>query len=186
MNKSNIGIDDLYTMLEVSEGGLKTAFVINGLKFWFNKQRGMVRLRGVAQAVFDAQQVDPRGVAAGEYDHLVEKLLAQVIYTPENGEPMALVGAGYDAFLEHIEGIDETKALQVHTDMPISLALVCLGKPVLAKILHESAQALAGSTSQNSGADSVPSLESTAGQATLATTSQPPAPGLTMGIPTTG
>lgn len=184
MNK-NTGIEELFEMLEIEERGVKTVFHIAGLKFWFSKQRGMVRLRGAAQAVFDAQQADPRGVSAGEYDHLVEKLLQQAVFVPSEGDPMALAGAGYDAFLDHIEAIDETRALQVYTDMPVSLAIVCLGKPVLTKILTK-AEGPETSTLLNSEADSPLSTPNTAEPAQSGTTSQTPAQGLTVGIPTTG
>lgn len=169
-------LDGLFNLLNIKEKGIKVYFEISGLKFWFNKEKGMVRLRAIANALFNAQQSDAKGVASGKYHHLLEKLLDKTVYSPRDGDPIYLSGSGYDEFLELIEKEDEVKALEVFVDMPVSLSLVCLGKPLLSKMLGE--KALETSTSQSLEENLETSTEEPQSQATLAKTSKKPARGL--------
>jgi len=168
-------LDALFDALQVEDQAVKVYFTVEGYRFWFKRQQGMVRLRRIALKLLEAQEDDPIGLEEGKYDKLIQTLLSRVVYQPAGeGELVELNPEGYKSFLMSVEAYDEFIAIAVDMQLPFSVAAVCLGKQLLAKAMSD---AQANTTSSDSGENSAPKDVSLSdGQTSPTTTSAKPAP----------
>lgn len=174
-------LDRILEGFSIDDKGIKAEFKIEGEEFWIVKTKGLFRLQTVARSLMDVCELDRTSVIAGLYDHLIAQLAAMTFHKSKD-HPEGVCLSDYDAVLSEIGKDDQMKAINIHQDLPYGMALACLGKSLLARMMP----ALVTSTLPTSKVGSEGDSNQDPDQAESQKTSSEHAQGFRVEVPTTG
>lgn len=142
-------LDKIYEEANIEEKNNRIYFEISGVKFFINKDVGLMRRRKKSASMLQFLS-DEIGMAEGKYDNAIEAFLSGIII---NGDSKRMVGSdvSIDEFYMELPEVEDDKFPQMEMMelLPYVSAVAVMGKPQVSALLARAETSISANQKEN-------------------------------------